>query len=187
MNKSKESGKFFATIQQVGKSFFLPVSVLPIAGLLLGLGSSFTNQTTIETYHLTGLLGSGTVLNGLLIIMSQVGTAIFGNLPLIRSVTDALYEKNWKIYSLKNYWVNDSFPYNGVNAKFKNSRNYRIEIQFHTQESFDVKMSEEDHKLYEQRRVLEPGCDEYNRILQLQLKLYSDMEYPENIADLEKI
>ena len=52
---------------------------------------------------------------------------------------------------------------------------------------FDVKMSEEDHKLYEQRRVLEPGCDEYNRILQLQLKLYSDMEYPENIADLEKI
>lgn len=39
MNKSKESGKFFATIQQVGKSFFLPVSVLPIAGLLLGLGS----------------------------------------------------------------------------------------------------------------------------------------------------
>ena len=105
----------------------------------------------------------------------------------IRSVTDALYEKNWKIYSLKNYWVNDSFPYNGVNAKFKNSRNYRIEIQFHTQESFDVKMSEEDHKLYEQRRVLEPGCDEYNSILQLQLKLYSDMEYPENIADLEKI
>ena len=102
-------------------------------------------------------------------------------------MTDTLYEKNWKIYSLKNYWVNDSFPYNGVNAKFKNSRNYRIEIQFHTQESFDVKMSEEDHKLYEQRRVLEPGCDEYNRILQLQLKLYSDMEYPENIADLEKI
>ena len=88
---------------------------------------------------------------------------------------------------MKNFWVNDSFPYNGVNAKFKNSRNYRIEIQFHTQESFDVKMSEEDHKLYEQRRVLEPGCEEYNRILQLQLKLYSDMEYPENIADLEKI
>lgn len=90
MNKSKESGKFFATIQQVGKSFFLPVSVLPIAGLLLGLGSSFTNQTTIETYNLTGLLGSGTVLNGLLTIMSQVGTAIFGNLPLIFALAVAL-------------------------------------------------------------------------------------------------
>lgn len=90
MNKVKRSGKFFATIQQIGKSFFLPVSVLPIAGLLLGLGSSFTNQTTIETYNLTGLLGHGTVLNALLTIMSQVGTAIFGNLPLIFALAVAL-------------------------------------------------------------------------------------------------
>lgn len=105
----------------------------------------------------------------------------------IHTVVNSLYEKDWKIYSLKNYWINNNFPYNGVNAKFKNPHNYRIEIQFHTQESFDVKMSKEDHDLYEQRRVLEPGCDEYNRILQLQLKLYSDMEYPENIALLEKI
>lgn len=90
MSKEKQSGKFFATIQQVGKSFFLPVSVLPIAGLLLGLGSSFTNQTTIETYNLTGLLGTGTILNGLLTIMSQVGTAIFGNLPLIFALAVAL-------------------------------------------------------------------------------------------------
>ncbi len=90
MNKVKGSGKFFATIQQIGKSFFLPVSVLPIAGLLLGLGSSFTNQTTIETYNLTGLLGHGTVLNALLTIMSQVGTAIFGNLPLIFALAVAL-------------------------------------------------------------------------------------------------
>ena len=86
----KESGKFFATVQQVGKSFFLPVSVLPIAGLLLGLGSSFTNQTTIETYNLTGILGESTVLHGLLTIMSQVGTAIFNNLPLIFALAVAL-------------------------------------------------------------------------------------------------
>ena len=77
----------------------------------------------------------------------------------IRSVTDALYEKNWKIYSLKNYWVNDSFPYNGVNAKFKNSRNYRIESQFHTQESFDVKMSEEDHKPVSYTHLAGRFCD----------------------------
>ena len=105
----------------------------------------------------------------------------------IRSVITALSEKNWKIYALKNYWTNDGFPYNGVNTKFKNPRNYRIEIQFHTKESFDVKMSKEDHDLYEQRRVLEPGCDEYNRILKLQLNLYSNMEYPKNIALLDNI
>lgn len=105
----------------------------------------------------------------------------------IQFIVEALYKKDWKIYILKNYWMNDSLPYNGVNAKFKNSRNYRVEIQFHTQQSFKVKMSEEDHELYEKRRVLEPGCDEYNRLLQQQLKLYSDMEYPKNIARLDAI
>lgn len=86
----KEKGKFFATIQQIGKSFFLPVSVLPIAGVLLGLGASFTNQTTIDTYHLGMILGEGTALHVLLTIMSRVGTAIFNNLPLIFALAVAL-------------------------------------------------------------------------------------------------
>ena len=90
MEKRKEESKVFATVQKIGKAFFLPVSVLPIAGLLLGLGASFTNQTTISTYHLEGLLGSGTVLNALLTIMSQVGSAIFGNLPIIFALAVAL-------------------------------------------------------------------------------------------------
>lgn len=86
----KEQGKFFATIQQIGKSFFLPVSVLPIAGLLLGLGASFTNQTTIDSYNLGWLLDSGTVLHTLFTVMARVGTAIFGNLPLIFALAVAL-------------------------------------------------------------------------------------------------
>lgn len=90
MEKRKKESKVFATVQKVGKAFFLPVSVLPIAGLLLGLGASFTNQTTILTYHLEGLLGNGTVLNALLTIMSQVGSAIFGNLPIIFALAVAL-------------------------------------------------------------------------------------------------
>ena len=51
MAKKKKSSAF-AVVQQIGKSFFLPVSVLPIAGILLGLGSSFTNADTIAAYHL---------------------------------------------------------------------------------------------------------------------------------------
>uniref|UniRef100_UPI000AB9F3B1 PTS transporter subunit EIIC n=1 Tax=Clostridium sp. NkU-1 TaxID=1095009 RepID=UPI000AB9F3B1 len=89
MNKNKESG-VFAVVQKIGRSFFLPVSILPIAGLLLGLGASFTNAKTIEAYHLQALLGEGTILNGLLIIMSQVGSTIFGNLPLIFAMAVAL-------------------------------------------------------------------------------------------------
>lgn len=81
--KKKNSGKVFATVQQIGKSFFLPVSILPIAGLLLGVGASFTNETTINEYGLGWLLSEGTILNGFLTIMSNVGSAVFSNLPLI--------------------------------------------------------------------------------------------------------
>ena len=73
----KNKSSAFAVVQQIGKSFFLPVSVLPIAGILLGLGSSFTNADTIAAYHLQGIMGEGTILNALLTIMSQVGNTIF--------------------------------------------------------------------------------------------------------------
>lgn len=68
----------------------LPIAILPVAGLLLGLGSSFTNTTTIATYGLQGILGDGTVLHALLVIMNKVGSAIFDNLPLIFAVGVAI-------------------------------------------------------------------------------------------------
>lgn len=82
--------KIFAVLQRVGRSFMLPIAILPVAGLLLGLGSSFTNETTIATYHLESILGQGTILNALLIIMNAVGSAIFDNLPLIFAVGVAI-------------------------------------------------------------------------------------------------
>ena len=68
----------------------LPIAILPVAGLLLGIGSSLTNATTIETYGLEGILGEGTLLNALLTIMSQAGNVIFDNLPLIFAVGVAI-------------------------------------------------------------------------------------------------
>ena len=82
--------KIFSVLQRVGRSFILPIAILPVAGLLLGIGSSFTNATTIETYHLTSILGEGTVLNALLMIMNKVGSAVFDNLPLIFAVGVAI-------------------------------------------------------------------------------------------------
>ena len=49
--------KVFGVLQRVGRSFMLPIAILPVAGLLMGIGSSFTNATTIETYRLTSILG----------------------------------------------------------------------------------------------------------------------------------
>ena len=80
----------FGVLQRVGRSFMLPIAILPVAGLLLGLGSSFTNETTIATYHLQKVLGDGTVLHALLTIMNKVGSAIFDNLPLIFAVGVAI-------------------------------------------------------------------------------------------------
>lgn len=75
--------KIFGVLQRVGRSFMLPIAILPVAGLLLGIGSSFTNETVLQTYGLMGLMGPGTFLNSILTVMSQAGDIVFGNLPII--------------------------------------------------------------------------------------------------------
>lgn len=75
--------KIFGVLQRVGRSFMLPIALLPVAGLLLGIGSSFTNPTTIETYHLGKVIYEGGLLYTILDIMSKTGSAVFDNLALL--------------------------------------------------------------------------------------------------------
>ena len=75
--------QIFGVLQRVGRSFMLPIAILPVAGILLGLGSSFTNTATLETYKLMKIMGPGTVLNAILTVMSKCGSVIFDNLPLL--------------------------------------------------------------------------------------------------------
>lgn len=82
--------KIFGVLQRVGRSFMLPIALLPIAGLLLGIGSSFTNQTTLEAYGLTGVIYEGSILYTILDIMYQCGNVIFNNLPLLFAVGVAI-------------------------------------------------------------------------------------------------
>lgn len=88
--KSKGENGLFSVLQRVGRSFMLPIALLPIAGLLLGVGSSLTNTTTIEAYNLTAILGPGTFLNSVMQVLAQTGDIIFGNLPLIFALGVAL-------------------------------------------------------------------------------------------------
>ncbi|SUX30416.1 PTS glucose transporter subunit IIBC [Chromobacterium vaccinii] len=67
----------FANLQKVGKSLMLPVAVLPVAGLLLGIGA-----TDFHTQN--------AVLLAILSLMKHSGDVIFGNLPLIFAVGVAL-------------------------------------------------------------------------------------------------
>lgn len=79
----KMKDRIFGVLQRVGRSFMLPIALLPIAGLLLGIGSSFTNTTTLETYGLSGIIYEGSVLYTILDIMSKTGSVIFDNLALL--------------------------------------------------------------------------------------------------------
>src|ERR687896_671736 len=65
----------FGWLQKIGKSLMLPVSVLPVAGILLGVGSAAFAKEMAPT-----------VAN----VMAQAGGAVFGNLPLIFAIGVAL-------------------------------------------------------------------------------------------------
>lgn len=88
--KEKKSAGFFSVLQRVGRAFMLPIALLPIAGLLLGVGSSFTNTAMLEAYHLIGFMGPGTVLYSIFTLLASVGTVIFDNLPLLFAMGVAL-------------------------------------------------------------------------------------------------
>ncbi|GAB3216059.1 PTS glucose transporter subunit IIBC [Pseudaeromonas pectinilytica] len=64
----------FANLQKVGKSLMLPVSVLPVAGILLGVGAA-------KFSWLPAIVSQ---------IMEQAGGAVFGNMALIFAIGVAL-------------------------------------------------------------------------------------------------
>ena len=47
--------KIFGVLQRIGRSFMLPIAVLPIAGMFLGVGSSLTNEATIASLGLESI------------------------------------------------------------------------------------------------------------------------------------
>jgi len=64
----------FANLQKVGKSLMLPVSVLPVAGILLGIGSANFNWLPTVVSH----------------VMAEAGGSVFSNMPLIFAIGVAL-------------------------------------------------------------------------------------------------
>lgn len=75
--------EIFGVLQRVGRSFMLPIAILPVAGLFLGIGGSFTNANMIEAYGLTGILGEGTFLYAILSVLNKCGDIVFANLPIL--------------------------------------------------------------------------------------------------------
>lgn len=93
-----------------------------------------------------------------------------------------MLEKGYNVSAVKNYWNNHSNPYNGINNNFISPKGYEFELQFHTQESFDLKNGKL-HELYERQRVLDPFKD-VDEILKLDFEmnqLSKKLTRPKNI------
>lgn len=75
--------KIFGVLQRIGRSFMLPIALLPVAGLLLGIGGSFTNETMLTTYGLINIMGPGTWLYSVLQVLRDAGQIVFDNLPIL--------------------------------------------------------------------------------------------------------
>ncbi len=88
--RNKRGGQFFSVLQRVGRSFMLPIALLPIAGLLLGIGSSLTNQTMVNSFGLSAILGTGKPLYNIMLVLADTGNIIFRNLPILFAMGIAL-------------------------------------------------------------------------------------------------
>ncbi|PLR77825.1 PTS glucose transporter subunit IIB [Bacillus sp. V3-13] len=73
---------FFEKAQRFGKSFMLPIAVLPAAGLLLGIGGALSNPNTLKAYP---FLDVGW-LQAIFQIMSAAGSIVFANLAILFAV-----------------------------------------------------------------------------------------------------
>lgn len=78
--------KIKAFFSQAGQAFMLPIALLPAAGILLGVGESFTNPTFLETYPNLVFLQEGNIGYNILKVMAVAGDIIFANLPLLFAV-----------------------------------------------------------------------------------------------------
>ena len=90
IKENKRGSRAFSVLQRIGKAFMLPIALLPVAGLLLGIGASLTNPAMLEAYNLTSVLGEGTFLYSVFSLFASVGTVIFDNLPLLFAMGVAL-------------------------------------------------------------------------------------------------
>lgn len=72
----------FKKLQKLGKAFMLPIAILPAAGLLLGIGSSLSNPTTVAAYPILNQPWLQVIFQ----IMGAAGNVVFGNLMLLLCV-----------------------------------------------------------------------------------------------------
>lgn len=72
----------FKKFSKLGQAFMLPISILPVAGLLLGIGGALSNPNAVAQFPLLNQQW----LQAIFTIMSNAGNAVFTNIALIFAV-----------------------------------------------------------------------------------------------------
>ncbi|HFU3704875.1 TPA: PTS transporter subunit EIIC [Streptococcus suis] len=72
----------FKKFSQLGQAFMLPISILPVAGLLLGIGGALSNSNAVAQFPVLDQAW----LQAVFTIMSTAGSAVFANLALIFAI-----------------------------------------------------------------------------------------------------
>ncbi len=79
MDTKKKKSTFWEFFQGLGKTFMLPVALLAFMGILLGLGSSFSSESMIQTLPFLGYPAVKAVFQ----FMSAIGGFAFTYLPVM--------------------------------------------------------------------------------------------------------
>ena len=100
-----------------------------------------------------------------------------------KNILDSLKAEGNVVIKFQNTWKDENASYKGINVKMSSPTGQHYELQFHTQESFDLK-NNELHKLYEEARRLPPGHPYRQDLERQMMKLSSRLEVPKGVENL---
>lgn len=92
-------------------------------------------------------------------------------------------QKGYETIKIKNTWNDKNNPYKGINTIVKDKDGFKFEVQYHTQESFNLK-NNEMHELYEKARALEKNSEEYLNLSKQMFDMSEKLHIPK---DIEKV
>ena len=102
MNNEKNSinkERVFSFVQRLSQSIMLPITLMPIAGFLLAIGATFTQEIIIGQLGLISLIHEGTILFQILTLMKVIGQTVIDNLALFFAISIAIGFSNKKNFN----------------------------------------------------------------------------------------
>ncbi len=98
---------------------------------------------------------------------------------------DVYNEMGYNTIEIKNSWIDNLDPYNGINTTIQSPTGQKFELQYHTPDSFKIKDGEM-HKIYEMQQALtDTSSIEYMDLTDQMFELSDSLEVPFNISEVK--